>query len=483
MALYFSPGRQKQVIKVLILSSTAILIILLLGSRTPQSSEGQFARLLKLPTTIQNDHVDAVSPVDCSIDTNLLNSYGYNSSILYSRWDIAVEQSRSFTNFSDRLDIPTPEFVPVDLSQGNTSRSECMPTIKITAPPPVSVNASHLTFGVSTSLQRLNNSLDTMAHWIGGSQARLFAFVEGDGPLKQTIEQRAHQLDIRLTMMESGNDVLDRYFDLTKILYENRDAVSQWGVVIDDDTFFPSMGNLVKRLATYDASQPMYIGGVTESIGRVGAFGFMAFGGAGVFLSMPLLEEMYQHYDKCEGLRSGGGDKQISQCIYIYTRTKLTWDHGLYQLDFQTDASGFYEAGRGLPLSLHHWKSHDWYMVDVLGLMRVEAVCGDNCPLQRWRISDEWFLVNGFSIVKYSSPMMDEIGMEQTWDPSPAAREEGFGFSLGPLRPKDEEKFSLRMRDAVVDPDGSIRQIYIHDPENDEPPHVMEVVWRLVKAV
>ncbi|KAJ5160300.1 uncharacterized protein N7482_007304 [Penicillium canariense] len=77
---------------------------------------------------------------------------------------------------------------------------------------------------------------------------------------------------------------------------------------------------------------------------------------------------------------------------------------------------------------------------------------------------------------------MDTIGMEQTWDPSPWAHEEGWAYSLGLLRPKDEDKISLRLRGAVLDQEGTIRQFYAHNPQNEEPPYVMEVVWRVVKA-
>ncbi|KAJ5583986.1 uncharacterized protein N7459_003786 [Penicillium hispanicum] len=428
---------------------------------------------------------DGSSRPGCYIDHKLIKSLTTDS-VLYSRWDIAVEQTESFQNFSKQLDVPVPAFIPLKLSdEGHQSLGKCTPDVKITAPTPVPIDASHIMFGLATSLERLYDSLDIIAHWAGGTHARIFAAVEYGH--HSAIIKRAAELDIDLTLVETDEEVLDRYISLTRILLENRDSASQWGVIIDDDTFFPSMHNLVKRLAVYDTTKPQYVGAMTEDITEILKAGYIAYGGAGIFLSLPLLEEMDRHYDDCIQLTEQHGDKRISQCIFFYTDTKFTWEYGLHQLDFwANDGSGFYESGRSLPLSLHHWKSAEWFPVDILGMTQVSSICGDECQLHRWRISntDDWFFINGFSIIHHSYPITeaDERGMEQTWDPSPWAREEGFAYSLGPLRPKDEEKTTLHLRYAGVEQDGTVRQIYVYDPEDDSPPYVHEVVWRLTKG-
>lgn len=71
--------------------------------------------------------------------------------------------------------------------------------------------------------------------------------------------------------------------------------------------------------------------------------------------------------------------------------------------------------------------------------------------------------------------MNDMIGMEQTWDPSDWARDQGYAFSLGPLRPKDEKKVSFRMKSAVLEGQ-RLRQIYVHEPDSGSP-RILEVVW------
>jgi hypothetical protein len=88
----------------------------------------------------------------------------------------------------------------------------------------------------------------------------------------------------------------------------------------------------------------------------------------------------------------------VARCIYDHTTTKLKWERGLYQLDPRGDTSGFYESGRPLPLSLHHWKS--WFHADMVSLGKVAVICGEACLLRCWHLSDDWYLVNGVSVVK-----------------------------------------------------------------------------------
>lgn len=420
----------------------------------------------------------------CDVDLARLRSYGFDASVEYARWEILAVPSSAFRGFADTLDVPLPTWQTVRLDNTQDARKllpreQCAPTVSISVPVATPrVDASHLAVGVATSLERLNDSLDAFAGWAGGTKVRIFALVDNvSSSEKNRVLQRAASMEINLTIIPSSEELLDRYFSLTRVLLRNRDEKTRWGVIIDDDTFFPSMANLVKKLATYDHSKPYYVGAPTENFAQMGTFSYMGYGGAGVFLSMPLLEDIDKVFDDCYEYKDMG-DKRVARCIYHNTNTKLTWDRGLFQLDMRDDVSGFFEAGRPLPLSLHHWKS--WFDVDVVAMHKVASICGDDCQLKRWRIAEDSFFVNGFSVIKYSEPMDDMISMEQTFDDSDWARDEGFAFSLGPLRPRDADKISFRMRSAVNE-NGRVRQLYVDDPppELNLRPRVLEVVWRL----
>ncbi|KAJ5115799.1 hypothetical protein N7456_000147 [Penicillium angulare] len=425
---------------------------------------------------------------NCDVDIGLLRSLEYNGTIDYARWNIEVVQSKEFTEFSEALDIQPPTFNPIRVdAKEDVQRLDqnlCSPPIVIQAPPlKPPVDASHILFGVATTIERLDSSLEAFSRWASGTKARVVSIVEPD-EFQNTTEvlQHAEQLDIRLHIIESDEEFLDRYYMLTRTLLELHDDTTQWAVIIDDDTFFPSMEGLVNDLASYDHTRPYYIGAPTESLQQMASFTFMAYGGAGVFLSIPLLKEIDVHYDDCYDNKDTG-DKRVAWCVYTYTTTKLTWDRRLFQLDLTNDGSGFYESGRPLPLSVHHWKSPDWYPIDIVNMSKISDICGDDCQLRRWKLTDEWFLINGFSLVKYSSPMSAEdlASIEQTWEYYRWTEDDQYGFSIGPLRPRDNKKITYQLIGAVSE-QNRVRQIYAREPDwgNDlENPQVLEIVWTL----
>ncbi|KAJ5652145.1 hypothetical protein N7507_009571 [Penicillium longicatenatum] len=429
---------------------------------------------------------------DCSVDLEYLRSLGFNHSVDYARWNIRVTESKKFTEFSESLDVPVPEFNRLELDTeaaiDTLPAGQCPRAVKIEAPKrKAPVDASHLMFGVATTIDRLDDSLGAISRWAGGTKARVIALVESDASLNITqVMQHAKELDVTLQILENDEEFLDRYYRLTRIIYELRDESTQWAVIIDDDTFFPNMEGLVAQLATYDETKPYYIGAPTENMQQMASFTYMGYGGAGVFLSMPLLQEIDAHFDECFEYKDHG-DKRVSKCIYRYTSTKLTWDRHLFQLDLSPDGSGFYEAGRQLPLSVHHWKSPDWFPVNIVGMSQVADICGRDCQLQRWRITDDWYFINGFSLVRYSEPQSPEdlASMEQTWSYFSWTEDDSYEYSLGPLRPRDNGKLSYRLLDAVST-NKQVRQIYLrqedewyYDDEEPENPQLLEVVWTL----
>ncbi|KAF7593053.1 hypothetical protein BBP40_012070 [Aspergillus hancockii] len=415
----------------------------------------------------------------CLVDLDLLRTYASNSSAEYARLEIAVARTSNFTNFSSSLDIPAPAYQIVRLDTEShiepLPEEKCSKSVIIHAPVAASPpDASHMIFGVATTTKRLYDSLDAFAHWAGGTNAHIVAVVDDENSATQS-EKRAKELDIRLTIIQNSEEWLDRYFTLVRILNERKDDSTKWIVLIDDDTFFPSMRNLVDRMAAYDPTEPQYIGALTEDLSQMYYGGHMAYGGAGIFLSVPLVQQLNVVFNECYDYKHSG-DRMIAQCIYHHTTTKLKWERGLYQLDLRGDASGFYESGRPLPLSLHHWKS--WFHADMVSLGKVAAICGEPCLLRRWHLSDDWYLINGFSVVKYSMPFPDSTAMEQTWDDSKYKGQDPFEYSLGPLRRKDEGKVSFRLKEAIQEAD-RVRQIYVHKPAPEKTAQVIEVVWTL----
>jgi hypothetical protein len=316
--------------------------------------------------------------------------------------------------------------------------------------------------------------LAPFAYWAGGTRTRIFAILEPvPSQDKARVEGKAQSLGISLEIVEFAGDLNERYFRLVRVLHDNRES-ARWAALIDDDTFFPSLPRLLKRLDTYDDKSPVLVGGLSEDLVQMNLWGFMAYGGAGVFLSIPLLTELNHHFDACNAVK-WTGDKRLTACTYQHTLTKLSWEPDLHQVDLHGDQSGFYEAARPQPLSVHHWKS--WEHFDMAQVATVADVCGDTCLMQNYRFSDGWVLVNGISLVKYSQDLsLDDITMEKTWYDYSTATDDSYVHTLAPLRPKDPGKVQLKMESAVKG-DGHVTQYYVHRSKSGMGDQVVEIVW------
>ncbi|KAL4954628.1 hypothetical protein BDW69DRAFT_162829 [Aspergillus filifer] len=425
----------------------------------------------------------------CSVDLNLLRTFADNaSSIEYSRLNIGVVRTDNFTAFDDSLDVAIPPYRTLRLDTEATSKfleveKDCTSSIKIQAPlPQPQPDASHIVFGVATTLENLEDSLDAFSHWAAHTKAHIIAVVEqGGSSMRSRIQTRAEKLGLRLTITQTEDDRWDRYFSLVRVLYQYIEPeATQWAVLMDDDTFFPSMRNLLARLATYDATIPQYIGAMTEDLARLSGSGYMAYGGAGIFLSVPLLSDLQYVFETCHSLKDKG-DRMLASCIYAHTTAKFIWERGLYQLDIHGDASGFFESGRRLPLSVHHWKS--WFTADMVALGKVASICGDECLLRRFYLnkSKDWYLVNGYSVIQDATVWNEPRPMEQTWLESKYKGSDPFAYSLGPLRRRDPDKVSLRLRYANETGIDRLSQIYVLNGTDETPPKILEVSWAILE--
>jgi hypothetical protein len=244
-----------------------------------------------------------------------------------------------------------------------------------------------------------------------------------------------------------------------KLLRRYRKNHHQWFVVIDDDTFFPSLPNLLAALRPFDPLEPWYIGQLSDSWPTVGRlFGIMAYGGAGIILSLPVLETMYENFDECnvEGLE---GDQLYAYCLgEVMPQAELTLLSGLHQLDMRGDASGWYESGPDPVLSLHHFNA--WHYFPVQHAHTIVDVCGPQCFLHRYQFADDMVLTNSYSIVHYPQGVqkVDLYKVEATMDYA-----HDFEYTFGSMRPRlsSEEKVSWRLEYAAWEEGGSLRQWYV----------------------
>ncbi|OJD14145.1 hypothetical protein AJ78_05472 [Emergomyces pasteurianus Ep9510] len=352
---------------------------------------------------------------------------------------------------------------------------------------------SNILFGLATTVDRLHRLLPSLLYSYGSAKASLLVLVPGD---TKNIEEHTtyfRNAGLDITLKTSPLDFTARYFGLvegfTDFINNDRPNTT-WVSFVDDDTFFLSLATVAKNLSTIDASQRVYIGSLSEASWQVDTFGQIGFGGAGVFLSVPLLQRLHGAYDICQSWGEQPGDQKLAQCISKFGDAPLTiWD-SLYQMDMKGAVDGIYESGRDIQ-SLHHWDS--WYKKDVLKISAVAAAAGRQSILRRF-LFDEfttidaatgttkrsfWVLTNGYSLVKYTmnatmSPNAINFNMvEKTWDED----FHGYEKRLGTMRPKDQpgikkERWSLT--DATIVGD-NVHQTYTNDANGVH--SVIELVW------
>ncbi|KAH8904887.1 hypothetical protein BR93DRAFT_929160 [Coniochaeta sp. PMI_546] len=355
----------------------------------------------------------------------------------------------------------------------------------------------HLVFGIASSYDRTRDSLPAFAHWLANTGALLVGIVvnaeDEIGGKKfshdlTALEREYAAAGVNATFIaptlkkhpktgEPDGRTEHHHFMLIRDLLERSGPDTRWMGVLDDDTFFPSLYNLDQELKRYDHTKSLWLGALSDNFNSVKNWGYMAYGGAGAFLSLPLARELEPHLEQCiVETTVDTGDGILRDCVYAHSHTKLTLVPHMYQHDVHGDMSGFYESGVR-PLSVHHWKS--WYQEPIPEMAAVSSICGD-CFLARWRFADDILFANGYSVTKYAPGLLDSIDldrMESTWD-WPGHE---YDFSFAPRRDalNSTLKKSYHLEDVVVSATGVFRQIYVHkgDWEKGEPDEVVELAW------
>jgi len=191
-------------------------------------------------------------------------------------------------------------------------------------------------------------------------------------------------------------------------------------------------------LGSYNSSADVLIGDLSELPAQVGAWGHMAFGGAGIFLSRGLMAKMNAPgmWEDClkKFDHIFGGDAMTSLCAAHALGTDIPSimhvEDTLHQMDLRDDVSGFFQSGF-LITTLHHWASWYWLFpiwhptirdrdlrdsILLVGTL-AKAIGGDNW-LRRYVFDDGKVVVHlGFSIVIYANKQTPEdlAASEKTW--------------------------------------------------------------------
>ncbi|RDW60779.1 hypothetical protein BP6252_12162 [Coleophoma cylindrospora] len=436
---------------------------------------------------------------DCSVNGTNLKSlqerFGLDDKIEYAKRYVRFTRKeiprKSITKIEDEL-LPA-EFETVDI-RNPPKQAECLRPLEVDVPKspyPETVDASELLFGISTTYGRLHDErigpMKEWSHWLtdghgnsNGAGLILRLIDASDDEIEHSkAVMKEMGIDVQVFHSDSQIEMAQRYLSLLPALYDDASRPNRkWLVMCDDDTFFPSMHALLEELGKFDSESELYIGTLSEDVNQVARHGSQAFGGAGVFFSIPLAKRVAADYDACstpDKLREANtgwgaqGDVLLRKCIYENTDVRLTALNSLWQLDLCTDVSGFYESG-GKPLSLHHFKGGMWHTAFPFEISQISHTCGEDCILQRFQTKDNFILTNGYSIAHYPKGIDFNVNqMERTFNSAPSDLGWNMDYAFGPQRQtliESGKKVSWELKDAIVETDGSVRQFYIRKKDD-----------------
>jgi hypothetical protein len=354
---------------------------------------------------------------------------------------------------------------PEDLK--NVALKTVLPPLTLSVPTSPKVDTSIMAFGIHTNAERVPDAVPQLQHWLPNTKATLHILVPPSDKIQQE-QQGMRDLGIKATIKSTNLPFAKAYFSLIKELYDTRTPQTKWLVLIDDDTFIPSLPTLIAHLnKAYDVEEDVVLAAMSDNIDQIHAFGLIPFGGGGIFISVPLAAKLTQPkiWKACMQLPNDQGDQIVDGCLRSFSSVHPTFDSGLNQMDIRGDENvmaGYFESGRQM-LTIHHWRS--WYNVDMPALAYVSKVCGDEGILMRWLFEGDIVLSNGYSIAEYPNgiELSDLAMVEHTWSDEKSKAL----HKIGPLRDKVEkgDKVTLKMVDTEIMEGYGVRQTYVHRVE------------------
>ncbi|KAH7027160.1 uncharacterized protein B0I36DRAFT_350730 [Microdochium trichocladiopsis] len=162
---------------------------------------------------------------------------------------------------------------------------------------------------MATSLVRLSQSIDPIAHWASDRGTLLVVVIEdyiGHEDEVADLLAQFHSLKVNAIFvppLASNHSMSQSHFAVLSKMLAESGLETKWFALLDDDTFFPHLEPLSTALSSLDyENKDLYVGGLTEDWGSLTRFGLMAYGGAGVYLSAHLARKI-------------GNLDQLLQCI------------------------------------------------------------------------------------------------------------------------------------------------------------------------
>ena len=360
----------------------------------------------------------------------LVHEYGLTNQTEWSAW--RVKSTEQPSEWASVTDLPT-EFHSnqpraIDIQDPNRQLILAQRQLEVPVPGsplPEQIDASDFLFGISSTYERVVAEeyaiVKDWARWLtgGGRYGNGATFVL---VLDQATENQIDELyeslakfgiDAYVTTSLSPMSTARRYFEMIKVMKSFSTILAQngqnkkWFGLLDEKIFLPNLSYLQDRLFSYNSEAEMYMGLPSEKTDWAIGSGYVTtYGGGAIFLTRPAVSHISNlpcigADDSDKSSEGKGWDSLLQDCLVKHTDLTMTVLPSFYSPsdddEYSTRADS-YETGIQ-PLTLHHYEER--HQVNPSMAHLVTDVCGEACFLQRYRFSDDWVLVNGYSITEY----------------------------------------------------------------------------------
>ena len=222
------------------------------------------------------------------LDLGHLTDLTHTSVIEYTRQVIRPVRYRGkrpeLTRINQRLLGPWTQVRRAEMSAAAIPMKELL-VLEIPISP--RADTSMFSFGMATTVLRLQDSISGIKHWLSHSQAQLHILVPAHHNASH-VEAHMQNSYMNVTIHANNIPFAKRYVSLVEKLYKERSANTRWLVLVDDDTFFPSLASLASHFVrTYDPTVPLIIGAISDDLRVVEIYGMAVSGGGGIFSMYP----------------------------------------------------------------------------------------------------------------------------------------------------------------------------------------------------
>ena len=156
-------------------------------------------------------------------------------------------------------------------------------TLVLEIPIPPEADTSIFSFGMASTVPRMQDSISGISHWLSHSQAQLHVLAPADHNASH-VEAHMRKAYMNVTIHANQLPFAKRYVSLVEKLYKERSANTRWLVLVDDDTFFPSLASLASHFTrTYDPTVPLIVGAISDDLRVIEIYGMAVSGGGGIF--------------------------------------------------------------------------------------------------------------------------------------------------------------------------------------------------------